>query len=190
MGKAQQSNGADGTAQLQLMHIPLDSGRPAPISQGPRESGKECSACGLNPADLSGYTTVQCPGCGLFFCDVACERRGVCPEHPLFGDEAADDEAAAGIGCQCHCCQDRMPPACYDCDASPCYCVSMVGPGKRWKNPAHESSSCGRAQAFGPGGKLVDCLTPTPHGPEPWNARYAQWLRRQEDAVRVPVQNS
>eukprot|EP00966_Prymnesium_polylepis_P223059 5159625-Prymnesium_polylepis.1 len=59
----------------------------------------------------------------FFFCDVACERRGVCPDHPGDMDEEASDEAAAGIGCQCMCCKGRMPPPCYDCDSSPCDCV-------------------------------------------------------------------
>ena len=90
-----------------------------------------CFACAGEPA--AGIALVKCTGCDSLFCNVHCERRDSCPhESCLTGNNDADDEAGAGLGCQCACCQNRLPPPCFDCNSSPCYCPSVVGPGERW----------------------------------------------------------
>ena len=63
-----------------------------------------CFACAGEPA--AGIALVKCTGCDSLFCNVHCERRDSCPhESCLTGDNDADDEAGAGRGCQCACCQ-------------------------------------------------------------------------------------
>ena len=137
-----------------------------------------CSACAAEPA--SGVTLVQCAGCGCFFCDVQCDRHGSCPHDSCVGDEDADDEAAAGLGCQCACCQNRLPPPCFDCNSSPCYCPSMVGPGERWINPSYSKPGRRRPLYLNSCGELVECPAPTLHG-EAWHVRYAPWVSRHPD---------
>jgi len=139
-----------------------------------------CLACGLEPAN--GAKLVKCAGCNWFFCDVPhCERRDSCPhDDSMNGDSNADDEAGAGLGCQCVCCQSRLPPPCFDCNSSPCYCPSMVGPGERWVNPEYSEPGSRRPFYMNSMGECVECPTPTIYG-EAWHVQYAPWVSRNPD---------
>ena len=119
------------------------------------ECARTCASCDGPP--INGKPAVQCPTCGLFFCDVDCTRRMQCPHDgslcstwlPQSAEaawaelEAQDDNAAAGLGCQCMCCRNRWPPACEACECAPCIC-------------ADDGFAC--------------------NGEASWKTRYARWI--------------
>ena len=94
---------------------------------------------------INGKAAVQCSTCELFFCDVECHRRTPCPHDGslCYGYEQAteegpdnqDDDAAAGLGCPCTCCRNRLPPCCCACNTSPCACAGdgVACNGEAWK---------------------------------------------------------
>ena len=95
----------------------------------------QCTACGedgpvdgsLPPFPDAFWTRplIACPGgCGYLFCDVVCKRRTSCPHLELMIDgDLGNAEALSGLGCQCECCQSRLPPFCAACDSVPCRCL-------------------------------------------------------------------